>query len=526
MKTIKIASFYLFACILFLSACKNDVTFKEDALVTVPAEVNAVTAFNLNKLMEKADFKSFQQQELYQRMLKRTAETDPSFAAILKDPAESGIDLDKNIYINSHISSERIGETFTYAIASIKDNAKLDAILKSATNVEDFPNGKLSLQKENVVFAWNDKSILIGKSNLYNGDSKAWAKKIFATTQETSVAGNADLKAHLASGHDITNWNNSTSLASNPQIVMMAGMINISESDLKDNSILSYVDFEKGSIVGNSNFKLKKGLTKDLDLLVKDKVKTDFSPFIPSKDLIFLTTAALDWKGLNQVLSEQSLSKSMLDRSLKEYGINTSELTSILQGDLIFAGYGKQADAKEIDKSIFIAPIADEALLRKALGLATQYEMVEKIDEQTYLIKMNKFPLRKRNNSNIDFSFDNGKLLIKDNMLFITGNETLLNQLRVGALPQAERISKEKLSGMSGNIASGMMDFVAMSKFSKSMWNEKIENIEFDATRKETNFKLDMVDKNNNSLKSLLQYLNEAYQKGQLQLDLDLNKTM
>ncbi|MFK8101011.1 MAG: DUF4836 family protein [Saprospiraceae bacterium] len=524
MKTIKIASFYLFACLLFLSACKNDVTFKEDALVTVPAEVNSVTAFHPNQLMEKADFKSFQQQELYQNILKRVAETDPSFAAILKDPTESGIDLDKNIYINTHISSEVMGETFTYAIASIKDKSKLDAFLNAATNIEDFPNGKLSLQKGNIVFAWNDKNVLIGKSSIYNGDSKAWAKKIFATTQETSIAGNADLKAHLASGHDITNWTNSTSLASNPQVVMMAGMINISESDLKDNSILSYIDFEKGSVVGKSDFKLKKGLTKDVDLLFKDKVKTDFSPFIPSKDLVLVTTAALDWKGLNQVLSEQSLSKSMIDRNLRQYGINTSELTSILEGDLIFAGYGKQADSKEIDKSIFIAPIADEALLRKALGVAIQYEMIEKIDEQTYLINMDKF--RSGKQGNIDISFDSGKLLIKDKMLFITGNEALLNQLREGELPQAERISKKRLSDMSGYIASGIMDVFAMGKFSPSVWNEKIENIKFDATRKAANFNLNMVDKNNNSLKSFLQYLNEAYKNDQFQLDLDLNKTM
>ena len=99
MKFQKIIFLAIISLSLFATSCKNGTSLKEDAMVNIPANSSSVSAINVKRLMDKADFESMQKMSFYQDFIKDASQGNPGVEAILKDPYASGVNLDANVYL-------------------------------------------------------------------------------------------------------------------------------------------------------------------------------------------------------------------------------------------------------------------------------------------------------------------------------------------------------------------------------------------------------------------------------------------
>ena len=93
------SSFVSISLILLVVACKKEAVTPGDALAYVPASSTSITAIDLKKLMQKADFEAVKKLDFYKEMVEKTSSNDPQIAKVLLDPTASGIDLDGKIYL-------------------------------------------------------------------------------------------------------------------------------------------------------------------------------------------------------------------------------------------------------------------------------------------------------------------------------------------------------------------------------------------------------------------------------------------
>ena len=85
MKFQKIIFLAIISLSLFATSCKNGTSLKEDAMVNIPANSSSVSAINVKRLMDKADFESMQKMSFYQDFIKDASQGNPGVEAILKD---------------------------------------------------------------------------------------------------------------------------------------------------------------------------------------------------------------------------------------------------------------------------------------------------------------------------------------------------------------------------------------------------------------------------------------------------------
>ena len=247
---------------------------------------------------------------------------------MVADPVKSGIDLSKSFYIANEINPDNPEELFAGVVFSLKDADAFSNLLKAQGKGDITKAGNFELLvNRNQSVAWNDKIAVFGSTNSYN-DITPMVSKYFNKEANTSIAGDKDLQKCFSKNHDINSWMSSNALAENEEVKMILPMANITPDALKDNFIHSYLDFNDGEIVGHSSTFLNKELTKDLKLLFKDEVKTDFSNYVSSEGLNTVIMAAIDLKGMKQVIAERPQGMAFLNFALKEFGITLDDIAN------------------------------------------------------------------------------------------------------------------------------------------------------------------------------------------------------
>ena len=108
---------------LFLLSCSKDVANKEDVgLQHIPKTASSVSVINLKNLMQKADFEAVQQMDFYQASIEdMKKEGEEVAAAILENPEQSGVDLDKNAYLTYLLDANNPENIFIGLVLNLKD---------------------------------------------------------------------------------------------------------------------------------------------------------------------------------------------------------------------------------------------------------------------------------------------------------------------------------------------------------------------------------------------------------------------
>ena len=107
------------------SANLNDAT-----LAYVPADANTVTTVNVQSIMDKMDFDAVKDMEFYQDAKKEMEQKNPELVYLMEDPKNSGIDLSKNMYMFTDMSSK--DDLFMASMLTIKDKSKFAAMIQKS----------------------------------------------------------------------------------------------------------------------------------------------------------------------------------------------------------------------------------------------------------------------------------------------------------------------------------------------------------------------------------------------------------
>ncbi len=496
----------LFLAILFtFSACDKGGNLKKDALINIPNDVTMVTAVDLPTLMEKADFDQVKTMEFYQEVIKKANEYNPVLGEVVVDPAKSGIDLSKSFYIANEVNPDNPEEMFVGVVFSLKDAKAFDNLINAQKEQNITKGDKFDLLANgNQSVAWNDKIAIFGSTNSYN-DVTPIISKYFNGDANASIANDKDLQKCFSDKHDINSWVSSNAIAENEQVMMVLPMANIAPEALKDNFFHSYLDFNNGEMAGHSSVFLNKELTKDLDLLFKDEVETDFSNYVSSEGLNTLMTAAIDFKGMKQVIAERPQGMAFLNFALKEYGVTLDDIANTFGGDILIASNNNSGKPS----GLFATDIIDIAGLLKFIDLALEYEMLEKISEDHYALKNSSFNMY----SPTSFNENSAQFIIKDDILFASFDMDLINAIKDGSVEN--KVDKKLMNKVSENIFGLFMDYEVLAEMVKDDFPIEITTLEVAAKRKNSDFLLTFKDSNSNSLKQLFEMLNAQYLKSQ-----------
>jgi len=500
----------LFFVFLF-SACSEDLLFqKEDALTNIPAEVSMVTSMNIAQLMEKADFESVKKMEFYQKMISEAEKENAAFAEVLRDPDKSGIDLKKNLYITCQLDSNNPEEVFVATVFSLNNADKFGELVKNvdAGSIQNNDGYQQAGRKGQAIIAWNNKIGVIGgsSSEYLNSDEKI--QQIFQTKKENSVANDLDLQKALNGKHDITAWLSSNALANNPNSGLALSMLDLDSDALKNNFIHNQLDFEKGEIVGHSDFYMSKGLGDQfIGRFFKEGVATDFSSYLPAENLAFATVAAIDFKGIDQFLSERPQAKGYLDFVLKEFGFKMKDVIAVFGGDVLVAGFSKE----KLDNSsvLFATNIKDRKKLDEFLDGAVEKNLISELGNGFYKIKT----LGYGDGFSITRGSGFGKMLVTKDMLFASANGELLKKIKDGGFKKSDRAKKEILNVLKKSTLASYFDFEVIKNAIRGLEEINFTQLEFTVKGSQADAKMKLKDMSKNSLKAIFEMLNETYLK-------------
>ena len=503
MKFQKIIFLAIISLSLLATSCKNGTSLKEDAIVNIPANSSAVSAINVKRLMDKADFESMQKMSFYQDFIKDASQGNPGVEAVLKDPYASGVNLDANVYLVQDVDIMNPEGAFMGVVASLDDKAAFKNLLASNGNAEfkSAEGYEYFVADRKTIVAVNDDIVVMGISQGDGTDLKVAVDGIFNTTKETSIVSNEDLKKCFSKKADITSWFSSNKMAEAAKGKMgMAGFI-ISPNMLTENYAHSYFNFEKGAIVSESNYDFNEKLSDEFRHVFKDKVKTDFSEYVPAENLIFAFTGALDMKGINMILTNKSMT-GMADMSLKQYGLTTEDLAKTIDGDFLVTSHAKSGS--DNPNMLMAVKINDMKGFQKIIDLGIDYEMIESKGDGLYQMSGLMGP-----------DDDMPMFYVTDGMLFVGDGKSTIPALQSGDYAKNGLVSKNVTSIFSKNIMGGFVDFQNIGNYLDEVGVDfkAMKDATMELNRDNGTMKLNMTDKNKNALKSIIDWTNKNYEK-------------
>lgn len=519
MKLFSYALLLSLSALFVFSACNQWPPQNDDlALQFIPEEASSVSVFRIPRLMEKADFESLKKLPIYQKMLEDAEAENPTLAKIAEDPAKSGVDYSQNFYAFSKMGAKHPGQTLSAVVMPLADASAFTRMMEAMrkTNIQQ-KEGYQIANRHGSYILWNQSVAMITMP--YYGKTKPEVQlAAILNGKATSIAKNRDLQKAMSQDHDIATWFSSNAIANFEDAQMMLTGMGFNPDALKDNFIHGYVDFEPGKVIAHSDLLFRKALTKDLDLLFKSSVETDFSPYVPAENLGMVFSAAFDFKGLNQILAERPQSKGFVNYALKEYGLTTDDVAKALGGDLLVAVYVDEEKSSKAS-GLFITDIDKRSTFNKFLQLATDYQAIEKIEDDYYALRSEgKQFNRWINPHTLALSDHQPHMLLAHDMLFISADTDLLQTIKQGGFKKAARLDQEFHQQIQSNIFSALVNFKLLDDFSPEK-NLPFEELNIKAERRSSDVYLELEDKSSNSLKTLLLMMNEAYEKDQMKLE-------
>jgi len=508
----KIILFSLFSTLVFCFACQNETsTGSDNALEAIPQNATVVTAFDLPTLMQKANFEAIKQMDFYRFFMEKAAEESDILATVLANPENAGIDLTKNAYVSIELDPDNPEEIYT-------------GIIFNLVSPEDFSNFANSFQeartgqRNNYQFAdlndatqlaWNNKvGILALGEGIY--ETEEVMNAFFAPSQATSLSNDENLISLLSEKHDVTTWLTSNALAKNKSAKLVLSLAKIKPEAIHDNFIHGHVDFEAGKVNTKLNYFFQEALIEDVNLLFKENVKTDFSPYITGENLNIYLSAALDFAGLHTALSKRPQVKMFADFALKSYGLSINKLKNALDGDFVFATYTGNVNNRQ--EGLFAIKLNDQTQFEAFLTLAEENDLVTKTGNGRYNIAPS---LNKMLGNILPFELDLGsafdnQLMIQDGVAFIAGNIDRLDNIAAKSIKNTKQVPTNIKEMVGANPLALFIDFNSLKRV--GMLNTASLNLlELIGNKKGADFQLSMKNQEINSLQAIFEAINEAF---------------
>lgn len=366
----------LYVAILFITTLSmSSCGFSAGPINSIPSDALMVGTMDVKQLMEKADFEAIKQMDFYKDMLAKAEREAPEIVAFLQDPKEAGISLDGNFATFLKLNPDNIdGEPLYAVMLPIADVAKLEESIKKAQEKKtavpetESKGGYQLIAIDGTNIAWSSK--LLAMTNMQGEE----LDKLFSPDKDKSIQNNKNFKKHLAEKKDAMFWITSDPIAKaiknskySRDLSGVLLLMQLSNQALENNSISAYYNFEKGSMEGGAHFDFNEKLREEFGIVLKDKVETDFTKYMPAEGLMSMGALGIDLEGVEKMLAKRMLNMP-IDMALGEVGLSLKKLAGGLDGELAFASY---ADTSSImgQSIVFALGIKDKKFVDKLLGL-------------------------------------------------------------------------------------------------------------------------------------------------------------
>lgn len=466
------------------------------ALNHVPNSASMVMAIDLNKVMDKIDFEAVKEMEFYKNMLDEVNADDEQVAVVLQDPAASGVDMNSKAYIfvNLDPDEQTNGGGLIFSLADV---GKFKDLIATKATVEEGKGFSYMIPEKDAVVAWNDNVAFIG--GMDNADAVTDLLVEVFEGKNSIRDETAALKA-LNGSHDIMYWTTTNQIAEAVADEIAGDLPIINADDLKGNSIYGYADFNKGEVKGVGFHDLTKGLLGNLKLIFREKSTTDFSKYLPKEDLVSLMGGSINPKGIKQLIQDMQMA-GMADIFLKGQGLSLDDITNAIQGDMVVATY-KNDDSKE-PKMVMGLSLDDKSKFQKLLDMGVASRMMSKKGKDSYVIGGAMMGM----GSAINIS-------ITDNKMFVCNDPSTTTKIQSGGFSASERIDNKAMKVVKNNLYGMYMNFEGLAEMAGSdveMINDQIEDMTSYSNWKKSEFSMKFKNKTDNSLKVLMEMLNQQY---------------
>lgn len=488
-----IARCLLIGLLAVAAACSSD--FNEalnldEAQNHIPENAALVLTYQPAQLMDKGGYEEALRWPVAQDLLLEAESENAYFARIMKNPAESGVDLDKRFYFVAGVDVKNIqfSPNYAYYLFSIADLDQFEKLWHEMDlPVKPGTRDRQYFSEDGEAFiAWTDTWGIAGRNKSKTAEEDLNA--IIDMNAWSSLAVNRNFRKCLDKEADVALWMGSNGLAESINETGLNILANFSEKDLKDNYLHHFLHFENGQIRTESEFFIKKKIRTDLDLLFRDKVKTDFSGVLPEGNIQAVMTAALNPAGINQILIEKYAKRAVAEAANRQ-GLSFDDLLQALDGDIALVAY--KNDSKS--EGLFIAKIAKKDQLNSLLDIALDKGVLSQISEHFYAVNFEE-------EAGKNFKLK-GKLLIKGDLIYLGASESgvLFDKIREeqfiqpGRLKDLRQLQKENI-------------FSFFAPVFQSPWGDRIavENVSARADRKSAEVKITLENKEENSLRQFM----------------------
>lgn len=291
------------------------------------------------------------------------------------DIENSGIDLTRTIYIFSkETNSIQQGKTRSGGlIAEVNDAQKLESFLKkqNAAAVSSGGSYKYMLIDDNAVAGWTDEVLIISTVNstehMANDDtlSQQQLAALFAQKESGSLASFNGFKDIMAKPGDIHFYTN-TSAGLNAAVIPGMSQLN---TLLEDSYSEGVINFEKGKIVATGETHYNKTIASMVDKNPPKQIKIDMIKKYPGT-LTGFGVISFDPKLLIEILHYLGFD-AMADSFASSIGFTTNDVVNAFSGDIaiMFSSRADQA-TKEFRPNI------SGFLLNVGIGDRTAFDKV------------------------------------------------------------------------------------------------------------------------------------------------------
>lgn len=497
MKRFRLNWFPLLALLVFIVSCQSEHDYKKDALKYIPDDINSLMIIDMPDLMAKADYDALIQLPVYKRFILEAANENPTIAKVLEDPRRSGLDVSQHFYfaMQQDFLSQRSRSDKGYLafVAAVEDKEALEQNM-SALDIQFVPASQnFGYSKaEDIHIVWNDEVLIMGAGP----QESAWKRDLEAflnTTPKNSIAKNRNLQKSLEKDFDIANWSRIDAMLKIDDENLFTTLLGIDQKDLSDNYVNSYLHFRKGEIEGESYFDLKRGLTNDLQLLFKDEVKTKFGKFMPGENLVGMMAAAIDLKGINQLLIEKHVKGAGMQK-LEEFGLSFEDFVRAFSGEVAIALYATPDDDAA---PLVVLPIEKKKRFETLLNFALDKEILVDLGNGRYALEAR--------------SYDDGMLLRVGDMLYVSNNEYLLDKIASDRYDRGGQTIENMANLMPDNIVSAYTSSNGIALMDDAIKDMPFDEFKMIANRKKVAFLIKMKNGDSNALWQFFNEMNKVY---------------
>ncbi|MBK7407449.1 MAG: hypothetical protein IPJ40_04780 [Saprospirales bacterium] len=186
---------------------------------------------------------------------------------------------------------------------------------------------------------------------------------------------------------------------------------------------------------------------------------------------------------------------------MKEYGLTTKDIRETFGGDIALAAVGQEDSDKKV--GLFATNILDMKKLDMILALAMEKDLLEKERDNQYKVKA--IQLGNSGGNLFKITFDDGapRLLVKDNILFVCGDESWIEKLESGGFAKAERLKGDLLEKSTKNLFYGFFNANALRAMNKEFDDASVKDVDIQVSRKRAELNVRMNEEKMNALKAM-----------------------